>query len=93
MKVFQLVSQAVQKNLRFCNKSTRFDQQLNIIMLAVVYFFFNPILNDVGYATRMIKKRKNMVTVSLLVVIKKIHNTYRRLPKRYQEFEAQLFII
>ena len=38
-------------------------------MLAVVY--------DIGYDTRMIKKRKNMVTVPLLAAVKekKLHKT------------------
>ena len=52
----------------FCNESTRFDRWLNVIS-AVVY--------NVGYDTRMIKKRKKMVTVRLLAAIKekKLHKT------------------
>ena len=45
----------------FCNESTRLDRQLHV-MSAVVY--------NVGYDTRMIKTRKNMVTVRLLAAIK-----------------------
>ena len=68
MKFFKAVSRAVQKNLMFCNESTRFDRRLNM-MSAVVY--------DVGYDTRIIKTRENMVTVRLLAAIKEkqLHKT------------------
>ena len=47
----------------FCNKTTRFDWQINnYVMSTVVY--------DIGYNTRMIKMRKNIVTVQLLAAIK-----------------------
>ena len=57
MEFFTAVRRAVQKNLMSCNESTRFDRRLNIVY-------------DVGYDTRMIKTRKNMVTVWLLAAIK-----------------------
>ena len=45
----------------FCNESTKFDRQLNV-MSAVVF--------DLGYDTRMIKTRKTMGIVRLLAAIK-----------------------
>ena len=50
------------------------------MMSAVVY--------DVGYDTRMLKTRKNMVTVRLLAAIKEKN----RSPKQYQYFEAHCHI-
>ena len=61
MKFFKAVSRSAQRNLMFCNESTRFDRRLNV-MSAVAY--------DVCYDTRMIKTRKNMVTMRLLAAIK-----------------------
>ena len=43
-EVFLAVSRAVQRNLMFCNESTRFDQRLNIYVMSVVVY-------DVGYNT------------------------------------------
>ena len=48
-------------------------------MSAVVY--------DVGYETRMIKKRKKHVW--FLAAIKEFLFARPRLPKKYQDFEAQ----
>ena len=41
-----------------------------------------------GYDTRMIKTRKNMVTVRYLAAIKEKNFARHRLPKKYQDFEA-----
>ena len=51
------------------------------VMSAVVY--------DVGYGTRMIKARKNMVTVRRLAAMRKKNFVRHRSPKKYQGFEAQ----
>ena len=53
-------------------------------MSAVVY--------DVGYDTRMIKTRKNMVTVRLLGAIKEKKFARHRSLKKYQDFEAHCHI-
>ena len=53
-------------------------------MSAVVY--------DVGYDTRMIKTRKNMVTVRLLVAITEKNFARNKSPKKYQDFEAHCHI-
>ena len=54
-------------------------------MSAVVY--------DVGYDTRIIKTRKNVVTVLLLAAIKEKKPFARhRSPKKYQDFEAHCHI-
>ena len=47
---------------------------------------------DVGCDTRMIKTRKNMVTVQLLAAIKKKQLHRHRSPKKYQDFEAHCHI-
>ena len=54
------------------------------MMSAVVY--------DVDYDTRMIKTRKNMVTVRLLAAIKKNDFSRHRSPKKYQDFEAHCHV-
>ena len=44
---------------------------------------------DVDYDTRIIKKKKNVVTVRLLAAIKeKINFARHRSSKKYQDFEA-----
>ena len=53
-------------------------------MSAVVY--------DVGYDTRMIKTRKNMVIVRRLAAIKENNCTKHRSPKKYRDFEAHCHI-
>ena len=58
--------------MRFCNKSTRFDRRAQNVQSAVY---------DVGYDTRMIKKRKSMVAVALLAAIKENNFARHRLQK------------
>ena len=55
------------------------------MMSAVVY--------DVGYDTRVIKTRKNMVTVRLLAALLEKKNLARhRSPKKHQDFKAHYSI-
>ena len=54
------------------------------MMSALVY--------DVDYDTKMIKMRKNVVTVRLLAAIKENNFTRHRSPKKYQDFEAHCHI-
>ena len=54
------------------------------MMSAVVY--------DVGYDTRVFKKRRNMVTVRLLAALKEKYSQDRS-PKIYQDFGAHCHII
>ena len=47
----------------------------------------SAVVDEVGYDTRMIKTRKNVVTVLLLAAIKE-KTSQDRSPKKYQDFEA-----
>ena len=53
-------------------------------MMSVVY--------DVGYDTRMITTRKNMITARLLAAIKEKNFARHRLSNQYQDFEAHRHI-
>ena len=53
-------------------------------MMSVVY--------DVGYDTRIIKTKKNMLTLRLLAAIKEKNFAIHRLLKKYQDFEAHCHI-
>ena len=56
------------------------------MMSAVVY--------DVGYDSRLIKTRKNIITVRLLAAMKekKISQDIYRSPKKYHDLEAHCYI-
>ena len=48
----------------------------------------SEVVYDVGYNTRMIKTRKNMVSLQLLAAIKRNKKKSRIYIKKYQDFEA-----
>ena len=50
------------------------------------------VVYDVGYDTRMIKTRENMVAVRLLAAIKKKNFARHIAQKKYQDFEAHCHI-
>ena len=53
----------------------------------------SEVVYDVGYDTRVIKTRKNMVTVHLLAAIKEKKNFARhRSPKKYHDFKAHCHV-
>ena len=52
----------------------------------------SAVVSDVGYDTRMIKTRKNMVTVRLLAAIKEKQLRKTQIAKKYQDFEAHFHI-
>ena len=47
----------------------------------------SAVVYDVGYDTRMIKVRKNMVTKRLLATIKEKNFARHRSPKKYQDLK------
>ena len=52
----------------------------------------SAVFYDVGYETRIVKTRKNMVTVRLLAAKKEKKFTRHRSPKTHQDFEANCHI-